>query len=381
MKKVTDALTDNSAESEKLIFDPREYFTSLLVDIDQAVNELVLEAYLFKVDEIGKQFIAALSAAAHRGVKIGILVDGVGSYGEAAQIVRQLESKNCQVRIFHPLPWDFTAYRRALVSGSWYSKVLYLIASMNHRNHRKLCLIDAQIAWIGSYNITAGHLNNNLADSQDDWHDTALRVTGPMAFDLRQNFDEVWQRKSASKVRRTLKFLGNNTARARKNKNRRLFAILRGARERIWITNAYFNPSARLVKALKVAAESGVSVQILVPSHSDVLFFPAISRTYYVDLLNAGVRVFEYRTRVLHSKTMLIDNLVLVGSTNLNYRSFFHDLELDALLTSESSVQCLHDKFRLDIQNSVEITPTHNGKYRRVQKLLGYISRFLRYWL
>jgi cardiolipin synthase len=199
--------------------------------------------------------------------------------------------------------------------------------------------------------------------------------------ELKRNFEEVWHRKGGSIAYRARNFLSNNSIRARRRRNRRLIGILQEATERIWITNAYFNPSPRLLKTLKAAARKGVNVRVITPSHSDVLFFPSLSRTYYVDLLGAGIQVFELEIRVLHSKTMLIDNQVLVGSTNLNYRSFFHDLELDALLNKKESVQCLQEKFCADIKDCSEITLAHWQDYPWLLKLLGWISRIIRYWI
>lgn len=373
--------TKTQKRFEKLIFDPEEYYESLLADIDLAHEEIILETYLFQLDEVGQQILSALIAASNRGVSIRLLVDGVGSYDDASRIAEKLESPNCQVRIFHPLPWDFAAYRRGLSSGRWYSQMLHLVARINRRDHRKLCLIDEQIAWLGSYNISADHFNRTLHNSDDNWHDTGLRVVGPIVPELKRNFEEVWHRKGGTIAYRARKFLSNNSIRARRRRNRRLIDILLEATERIWITNAYFSPSPGLLKTLKTAARKGVNVRVIAPSHSDVLFFPSLSRTYYVDLLGAGIQVFELKNRVLHSKTMLIDKQVLVGSTNLNYRSFFHDLELDALLNKKESVQCMQEKFCADIKDCTEVTLAHWQGYPWLLKLLGWISRIFRYWI
>ena len=372
--------SSQSQNSELIVFDPNLYFNSLLADIDQAENSIVLESYIFQVDQIGRKVIAALQSALQRGIKIRILIDGIGSSRDADLIVKQLESEDCLVRIFHPLPWDFAAYRRALIAEHSYNRLFYLLGAMNRRNHRKLCLIDNRIAWLGSFNITAAHFNHVLDNSAGNWHDTGLRLTGDLVLDLKANFEEVWQRKTASVTKRTTRFLSNHSIQTRIARNQRLITILKKAKKRIWITNAYFNPSIRLLSALKKSAKRGVDVRILVPSHSDVILFPLLSRTYYADLLNVGIKVFEYRSKLLHSKTMLIDHQVLVGSTNLNYRSFFHDLELDALLTSKESVLCLQQKYEQDLKNSVEITLDHWRNHSWLIKLIGGFSRFFRYW-
>jgi cardiolipin synthase len=160
-----------------------------------------------------------------------------------------------------------------------------------------------------------------------------------------------------------------------------LLRMLETSRHRICITNAYFNPSPRVLKTLKRKSEEGLDVQLLVPRRSDIVFFPLLSRSFYADLLQAGIRVYEYHERILHSKTMIIDDYLIVGSTNLNYRSLFHDLELDLLITDPVAVGQMEQRFASDVGASIEITFASWQKYPWLGKLLGLLSRFLRYWL
>ncbi|MDH5355972.1 MAG: phosphatidylserine/phosphatidylglycerophosphate/cardiolipin synthase family protein [Gammaproteobacteria bacterium] len=367
--------------TETLFFDPEQYFSQLLVDIEQAKSEIILETYIFKIDEVGKQFISALQRACQRAVQVRLLVDGVGSYLDAGRLIRELESEQCQIRIFHPLPWDFKIYKNALSAGQKYSPLLYHIASINHRDHRKLCIIDGQIAWLGSFNITVDHYNRKLDLNENRWHDTGLRTSGEVVEALKHNFEQVWHRKGETRRQRTRQFLAIHTIGTRKQHSREIIDLLQQAQSRIWITNAYFNPSNRLLKALKMAARHNLSVMLMVPSRSDISWFPYFARTYYADLLNAGIRVFEYSVQVIHSKTMLIDNTVLVGSTNLNFRSFVHDLEVDALVSGTEAVKQMEAKFELDIEQCTEITLQHWRNYSLILKLSGWLPRMLRYWL
>jgi cardiolipin synthase len=380
MRTAPNPKIDYQGHTEQIVFDPKLFFDCLIADIDQAQFSIVLETYKFRLDDIGLRVINSIKKALQRGVSVRLLMDGVGSSEDADSIAKQLESDHCQVRIFHPLPWDFPSYRRALTANRWYSQLLYLLASINHRDHRKLCLIDDHIGWLGSFNITADHFNQTLNNSLDNWHDTGLRVTSGVVQDLTADFEQVWQRKIASVTKRTARFLSNHSIQLRNARNQRMLMMLNQAKKRIWITNAYFNPSIKLLNALKNSAHKGIDIRILVPSRSDIFLFPLLSRTYYADLLNAGIQVFELQSRSLHSKTMLIDQRGLIGSTNLNYRSFFHDLELDALLNSADSVERLSQKFLSDINDSMEITANHWIKYPWLLKMLGGLSRFFRYW-
>ena len=371
----------HSGQPNRLFFKPRDYFKSLLEDINQAQTEVILESYIFRLDELGHSFVRALQQACTRGVQVRLLIDGVGSYLDTTRLVNLLESRQCEIRIFHPLPWDFKVFRNALSAGQHYSSILFYFAKINRRNHRKLCIIDGRIAWLGSFNITAEHYNQTSVKTDNDWHDTGLRTTGSAVDQLNSNFEQVWHRKGETRTQRSRQFLAIDTIRDRRQTASELVEVLQLASRRVWITNAYFNPANRLLRLLKKLARKGVSVQLIVPSRSDVAFFPTMSRTYYADLLNAGIRVFEYQKGVLHSKTMLIDDALIVGSTNLNYRSFIHDLELDALVTDIELISQMQKRFEGDIVSCTEITLRHWQEYPLLLKLLGWLPRLMRYWL
>ena len=368
-------------QASRLFFEAESYFRRLLDDINRAESEVILESYTFRLDEVGNDFVRALQQASARGVKVRLLIDGVGSYEHTGRLVDCLESDHCQIRIFHPLPWDFKIFRNALSAEQHYSEILFYFASINRRNHRKLCIIDGRIAWLGSFNITADHYNRASIKENDGWHDTGLRTTGPVVDELKHNFEQVWQRKGGTRTRRSRQFLAIGTILDRKQSATEILEVLGNAKTRVWITNAYFNPANRLLKRLKKLALMGVSVQLIVPSRSDIAFFPAMTRTYYADLLNVGIRVFEYQQRVLHSKTMLIDDALVVGSTNLNFRSFIHDLELDALVTDNHIVWQMQQRFEQDVECCDEITLKRWHNYPWLLKLLGWLPRLMRYWL
>jgi len=367
--------------SWQLFFSPDEYFSGLIADIDNATRVISMETYIFKLDDTGNAVLQALRRAIDRGVRLQLLIDGIGSYRDASSIARALRSTSSEVRIFHPLPWDFALYRRALTAGQWYSQALHLVASINHRNHRKLCLIDERSAWLGSYNITADHSNRGSLDADDYWHDTGLRASGAVVSALVDNFNQVWHHKLASIGSRSRHFLTSEAIAQRRQPRLHLIRVMATAQRRIWITNAYFNPSLQVLKMLRQKAGEGVSVKLIVPRRSDSIFFPLLSRSFYSDLLHSRIRVYEYANRVLHSKTMIIDAQLLVGSTNLNYRSLFHDLELDLLSADPQIVARMEQRFAHDIKASEEITQRLWLRHPWLLKLLGLMSRFLRYWL
>jgi cardiolipin synthase A/B len=174
--------------------------------------------------------------------------------------------------------------------------------------------------------------------------------------------------------------LNNKLALRRKN-YRDLLARIAAARERIWITNAYFVPRGGLLRALGAAAKAGVDVRILVPAKSDIIFMPWVAAAFYYGLLKSGVRVFEYQPAVLHAKTMLIDDWMTVGSSNLNSRSMFHDLEADVVLSTCESLRALEAAFERDLGQSKEVILADWLKRPILQRWLGRIALRAKRWL
>lgn len=368
------------ASNRRLFFDPHAYFADLVEHIDRAEKEVVFEIYIFELDAVGNRILDALEAAVARDVRVRILLDGIGSFRHASRIASRLHGGTCEVRIFHPLPWDFAAYRNALRAGRWYSQMLHFIASINRRDHRKLCIVDGRYAWLGSFNLTAEHFERAHEGGGDYWHDTGLRASGPLVAILQANFEQVWAGKLASFGERSRRFLVYEARSRHRHGRQRMLAVLAQSQTRIWITNAYFNPSRQVLKLLRNKASGNVDVRVIVPSRSDIPLFPLLSRSFYSDLLRVGIRVYEYRRHVLHSKTMLIDDQVVIGSTNLNFRSLLHDLELDALLDDSEVVESMQRRFGEDIGDSREITLRNWQNHPWLLRALGWMSRLLRYW-
>jgi cardiolipin synthase A/B len=380
---MTHTTYEKNWSEERLYFDAPSYFHDLLSDIRQARKEIILETYIFKLDTTGRQVLAALVDASMRGIRIRLLIDGVGSSEHAETIASTLQNSDMPfldtvVRIYHPLPWNFAAYRwtikrRRKKAQHFSGKLWHFITQLNHRNHRKLCIVDGHIAWLGSFNITSEHQQHN-------WHDSAVRLIGKPVANLKNNFFHVWQQRDKSSHLSLRHFLSNHSLKWRKQKNAALTRLIQQATNRIWITNAYFSPSKPILKALKAAVKRGVSVKILVPSRSDIALFPALTRTFYADLLAAKMHIFEFNNKILHSKTMLIDKRLIIGSTNLNYRSYFHDLELDAILSNSRTIAIIEKKFSDDLEHSSEINFKILGRFPKAMMLLGWFSRILRYW-
>ena len=364
-------------DSERIYTPAKQYFDSLLNDIESAVSSIELVVYIFSLDAIGLRVMDALVKASQRQVRVRLLVDGVGSADDAESIAGQLSGAGAEVRIYHPLPWYWGNYRWSLTPGGGFEKLYYFIASMNRRDHRKFCVIDKSIAWCGSFNICQDHLDETIP-----WRDYGVRLTGDAVTSLIDTFDSVWFRRENAKLSRRISrlFHSNYSLRLRRLSNRLLVVMIRNAKLRVWICSAYFSPSRAVIKAIKTAKSKNVDVRLIVAGRSDVPLFPVLSSTYYADLLKIGVSIYQYQAGILHAKVMLVDDQCLIGSTNLNHRSFHHDLELDVVLSMRETTERIRSLLLQDMDNSMQLSSDNVTIWGRFM-LFGWMLRIIRYWL
>lgn len=377
--------------SEVLLIDGSEYFSALLHEIQLAKKNIFIETYIFENGQIASRILSALSSAASRGVRVCLLVDGIGSSHWISKTLADLSLPDFEVRVFHPLPWQ--AFPRLLrLKISFFSRFFDLLGIANRRDHRKMALFDERVAFVGSINISDVHFCEG--HQQRSWHDVAIRIESTDCEVLRDLFLATWYRswrmcktdglippvrgKFLNSLRHHPLILRNDTRFIRfKTYSWRLKKLM-SARRRIWIANAYFVPSRSLQRALMRAAKNGVDVRILLTAESDVRFMPWISRTYYAALARSGVRLFEYQPKILHSKVIYIDDFAIIGSSNLNHRSLLHDLELDVFAQEIETVQRIHKMFEEDFLDSSEIGSDSFASISLWQELVVKVLHYFR---
>lgn len=372
-------------ENVELIFSGDEYFHRALSDIRNAQIEVCVESYIFSLDFIGNEFLQALCDAHKRGVKVRLLVDGIGSLSWIPTIRRRSQTVGFSFRVYHPLP----SYTLFLIDPL---RLWTLFRKLNRRNHRKLILIDHNVVYLGSFNIAQVHSERYSGNKA--WRDTGVRLDfsqkNPYQMEiLRQAFQHVWLRAkylfSLSLRRRepliSLRFRLNSTALARMKLLKDLRQKLRNSEKRILITNAYFIPRWRLMAELRRAAKRGVYVALCLPAKTDVWFVREASWSLYHRLIKSGIHIFEYQPTVLHAKTMIVDDWATVGSHNLNHRSLMHDLEVETVITESDLIQQLLDKWDNDIKHSKNITQKELGKRSLVRQLFSTVFWWFRYWI
>ena len=373
--------------SELIVIAGDDYFRQLVSDIEAAQTTVDLESYIVENDAVGQLVIAALVRAHERGVTVRFLVDGVGAANWISAIGRRF--RGCPWRVYHPMPWT--------ILGN-YVPSLYAFQSrhsgfgfLNRRNHRKVCILDGTVAWVGSFNLDARH--SQLAHGEEAWRDTVARVSGPHVQQLTAAFTHTWRqswrygdrhlfpainlRGRSPQVAADAPVRLNGQRRLRRRLWRDLLLRLSRAEHRVWITVPYFVPSSDLLRALELAARRA-DVRLLLPVVNDVPFMPWIAGLFVGQLQHAGIQIWAY-PRMVHAKTMVIDDLGLVGSSNLNSRSVIHDLEADVWLTEPSSLTALSEAFLHDCGKAHLLAP--GARLPWWKRALGSTIMLLGRWL
>lgn len=379
-------------DSIQLYFSGDEYFQHLVQAIDEAQDEIILESYIFEMDPVGLRLLKALTAAQSRGVRVQILVDGVGSFNWAWSLREYCQKNQLHFRIYHPIPVRLTFIRR--ISWKNLRRILFLLRKINKRNHRKVVLIDKRMAFLGSLNISQVHTQEFMGKKA--WRDTGIRVMGSPLTQLRKSCLEawitarverllhpssLWRRRHKLRPRADEVLRLNSSIRWRYALLRDLNRRLRRAQHRILITNAYFLPRRSVLRSLRKAAQRGVYVGLCLPAVSDVPPVRWASRSLYSRLLKAGVHIHEYQDRMMHAKTLVVDNWATVGSLNLNHRSLNHDLEVEVVLNQKEWVDPIVDQWDTDIKQSHQVTIEDLGNLGWMERIFARCAYWFRYWL
>ncbi len=339
--------------SETLYFDGDEYYAELIRDIDKAQALITVEMYIFEADPLGERVFQSLERAAQRGVQVYLLLDGVGSHRFIQALQNRDYHANIRVKVYNPHPWSFSY---AHLSDVFRAGQLFLkrLLGVNRRNHRKIITVDERTAYTGSFNVTIDHSKEHRQD--EAWHDIGLKLTGWIAPLFVLSLMKSWGMAAFFRYRRRMpkkRFIRFNHPDLRLNQDFRLrralykdfLRRLKRSKKRIWLSTGYFQPKRRIIRLLKLAAQRGVDVRILLSTKSDVFYYALLQTYYHHELVRAGVKIYEFDPTVIHAKNYFIDEWVTVGSTNLNYRSFMHDLEVDIRIQHPDNKKLLQENF------------------------------------
>lgn len=353
------------AEKIDLFVWGRDKFDSLWEDIAQAQHHVHLEYYAFDSDELGERFASLLIKKAQEGVKVRILYDDVGSWKTKKKFINRLRTNGVQIHPFMKVVFPFFS-----------SKV-------NYRNHRKLAIIDGKIGYIGGMNIANRYYKGNRLGP---WRDTHVRIFGTAVSELQSAFLIDWylvtrrvvyfhdyfhsDMVTASPHATPMQLVLGTPFGAWRSIEQTVVSMILRASHSVYIETPYFLPTPELSNAITVAALGGIDVQLILPGKGDSLPTQYASFSYIEDLLSAGVKVHFYQKGFLHSKILTIDGeLSLIGSANMDFRSFEHNFESTALFYGKEFTGIVNQSFREDLANSEEVLLASWKKRSRQKKL------------
>lgn len=330
------------------------FYPAMLDAIAGATRSINMECYIFQPGEIADKFIDALAERARAGVDVTLVVDAIGSFKLRGRPLQRLRDAGCRVK----------AYRRI----TWYS-----LARLNNRTHRELLIVDGRIAFVGGAGVAdwwavPGGWHRT---KRRPWRDTMARVEGPVVAALQGVAAENWleccgEILTGSRYFPDLTAVGDTTAVVVKSSpadrataSRVAFQLLmEGADTSLRIATPYFLPDRALRRALRGLARRGVAVTVIVPGRvTDQRWVRYASRRMWGELLEAGVRIFEYRATMTHAKVMIVDDeWAVLGTTNIDNRSFEHNDEVNLAMRDRAVAARLLEDFERDLQDSDEVT-------------------------
>jgi cardiolipin synthase len=376
-------LTGNRVQ---LLEDGPDTYRAMFAAIDAARDHINMETYILEDDEIGRRFADALIEKQRQGVQVNLIYDSAGTLGTPAEFFQRLRDSGIRTLEFNPV-------NPATAKAGW---------DVNQRDHRKLLIIDGQTVFLGGINISSVYAGGSSGrqpkprpDGDLPWRDTDLRIDGPVVAEFQKLFLDTWQAQKGEPLEPRnffppLQPQGNEVVRAIGSSPDDPFSLIyvtllsaiSSAETEVWLTNAYFVPDPQLLAALKAAAARGVDVRLVVPSSTDSALVFHAGRSYYDEVLRDGVMIFERQNVLMHAKTAVIDGVwSTVGSTNLDWRSFLHNQEVNAVVLGTEFGDRMRAAFESDVAKSSEITLEQWRRRSIVVRIKERLARLWQYWL
>jgi phosphatidylserine/phosphatidylglycerophosphate/cardiolipin synthase-like enzyme len=351
--------------SFKLLQNGSAFYPKMLKAINKAEKLILLETYFVESGIITTQFITALIKATQRGVKIFVLFDDMGSRGLNDSDKSILIKNGVNLCLYHPIK---------------FSNLL----NNFHRDHRKLLLVDNQIAFVGG----AGLSDQFIGD--DYWRDNMVEIRGSVILDWHTLYLQNWQRRSKTEI----PLIKNNHTFPNFYKALGKVSYTRGyffnqikknlhnqissSKSHVWLASAYFVPSLKLRRILSQAAKRGVEIKIMVPGvKTDNNMSRYIGQGYYSRLLQNNIRIFEYQNHFIHSKLVVVDDWVTIGSSNLDRWAAKWNLEANQEIIDENFTLSVMNMFNRDVKNCHEITIEHWKNIATTQKIKVWFWRYM----
>lgn len=352
-----------SATSLELLVNAAAFYPRLLSEIEGARHHVHVLFYIWRKDEYGSRFLDALVAAATRGVKVRLLVDRIGALEVPGRFFKPLEEAGGEFAWFSSLD---------LLRNRFFFHL---------RNHRKVQIVDGRVGFVGGMNI--GREYDGKDEKIGRWRDAQLVVEGPVVAQMQEVFAQDWFFATGERLVHptyyptaegepvaTGQLIAGGPDLDREPMYKTWLTLLHGARERIWLSAGYFTPDVALLGAMQIAALRGVDVRLLTSAASEQPYLVRVGRSYYEELLDCGVRIYEFQGGVHHAKVMALDGRsAMVGSANFDIRSMRLNFELNLLMTCPALAQEVENMLEADFEDSREIRLSEFRKRPFRQKL------------
>jgi cardiolipin synthase len=369
-----------------LLLDGPATFQSMFAAIRDARSQIHLETYIFEDDEVGRKFSDALIAKQAQGVQVALIYDSVGSMNTPKEFFKRLADSGIKTLEFNPI-------NPMKAKKGW---------EVNQRDHRKLLIVDGQAAFLGGINISSVYSGGSFRsgskqrpDGSPPWRDTHLKVEGPVVAEFQKLFLTTWEKQKgealapknsfpplAARGKEVVRAIGSSPDEPYSLIYATLLSAIGSAETSVHLTNAYFVPDPQLLAALKGAAGRGVNVNLILPSNTDFWAVFHAGRSFYTELLESGVKIHERRDALLHSKTAVIDGVwSTVGSTNLDWRSFLHNDEVNAVILGPEFGAQVQAMFDADLAASTSITLEAWQQRSFDNRVKETVARIWQYWL
>ncbi|MCQ2225297.1 MAG: cardiolipin synthase [Paludibacteraceae bacterium] len=353
----------------KIFTQAEELYDNIVEDLKKAKHHIHMEYYIFLADKIGQRIMDVLKEKAREGVIVRVIIDDVGSWQLKKKKIKELRETGIEIQSF-------------LEVG-----LPYINSRVNYRNHRKIIVVDGLVGYTGGFNIADRYVEGLKWGT---WRDTHIRLEGSAVLGLQKNFLMDW-----FFVKREL-IEDSSYYPAQEKKGDCLAQIVISgpdmvwesvmqiftkafmeAKRRIYIESPYFLPPESLITALQTAALSGIDVRLILPRKSDAKVTLYSTYSYIDQMLKAGIRVFLYEPGFIHSKIVVTDDIAIIGSANMDFRSFEQNFELNAIMYNNQVAEQMTEIFLDDENNSKEITREAWATRRISQKILESLSRLL----
>ncbi len=369
-----------------LLEDGPATFKAMFDAIRNAKYHINMETYIIDDDEVGGRFAEALIAKRAQGVQVNLIYDSVGTLNTPSQFFQRLADNGIQTLEFNPI-------NPLKLKKGW---------EVNQRDHRKLLIVDGESAFLGGINISSVYSSGSFkrrakpaATGGLPWRDTHFQVQGPVVGELQKLFVATWEKQRgaplapsnyfpplANQGEEVVRVIGSSSDYGYSLIHATLLSAIASAETSIYLTNAYFVPDPQLLGALMQAARRGVDVKIILPSSTDSGLVFHAGRSYYDELLSGGIKIYERHAAMLHAKTALIDGVwSTIGSTNLDWRSFLHNDELNAVILGPSFGKKMLAMFEKDLLSSRPVTLEQWRNRSLTLRLKEMAARVWAYWL